>query len=94
MFARTGCLLCGIVIAVVCQFAVASRASAQGLHNILRAQDRMFPAIGPGVQAIKSDAAGHYYILAEPATEILIYSATGKRIREMPFSKPNVSAMT
>ena len=84
MFARTGCLLCGIVIAVVCQFAVASRASAQGLHNILRAQDRMFPAIGPGVQAIKSDAAGHYYILAEPATEILIYSATGKLLGQVP----------
>jgi hypothetical protein len=83
MFARTGCLLCGIAV-VVCQLAIAPRSSAQGLHNILRAQDRMFPAVGPGVQAIKSDSAGHYYVLAEPATSILIYNATGKLLGQIP----------
>jgi len=83
MFARTGCLLCGIIATVVSLF-VAPHASAQGLHNTLRAQDRMFPAVGPGVQAIKSDSAGHYYILAEPATAVLIYNATGKLLGQIP----------
>ena len=44
----------------------------------------MFPEIGPGVAAIKSDASGRYYVLAEPATAISIFQADGKRIGAIP----------
>lgn len=93
MFARTGCVLCGIIAALVCQLAVAPRSSAQGLHNILRAQDRVFPAVGPGVQALRSDSAGHYYILAEPATAILIYNAAGKLLGQIPNANSHGSTI-
>ena len=84
MLGRKGFVLCGVVVGIVCQAAVAPRLSAQGLHNILRAQDRVFPSVGPGVAALKRDSSGHYYILAEPATSILIYNAAGQPLGQIP----------
>ena len=45
---------------------------------------RVFPEIGPGVAAIKIDANGRYYVLAEPATRISIFQSDGKRIGAIP----------
>jgi hypothetical protein len=58
--------------------------SAQGIQNVLRARARVFPAVGPGIAAIKRDASGRYFILAEPASVISIFDSTGKRIDRIP----------
>jgi hypothetical protein len=60
------------------------RVSGQGLQNVLRAQSRAFPAVGPGVAAVKRDSSGRYFILAEPASVISIFDATGKRLDQFP----------
>jgi len=48
------------------------------------ARARVFPEIGPGVAAIRSDANGRYYVLAEPATRISVFQSDGKRIAVIP----------
>ena len=44
----------------------------------------MFPSVGPGVAALRRDSAGRYYILAEPATTILIYDPAGRLVSQIP----------
>jgi hypothetical protein len=66
-------------------FAVPSM-SGQGMQNILHARSRVFPAVGPGVSAMKRDGSGRYFILAEPASTILIFDRAGKRIDQFPNS--------
>jgi len=58
--------------------------SAQGIQNVLRARARVFPAVGPGIAAIKRDSSGRYFILAEPASVISIFDSAGKRIDQFP----------
>ncbi|HXX19818.1 MAG TPA: hypothetical protein VEJ46_10475 [Candidatus Acidoferrum sp.] len=84
MLRRRGLILCGVVGALVCGATATPPASAQGLRDILRAQARVFPDVGPGVQALKRDSAGHYLVLAEPATSVLIYNAAGTLVDRIP----------
>ena len=56
----------------------------QEFSRDLLARARVFPEVGPGVAAIKSDSAGRYYVLADPANAIAIYQADGKRIGQIP----------
>lgn len=56
----------------------------QEFSRELSARARVFPEIGPGVAAIKSDSTGRYYVLADPATTISIFQADGKRIGVIP----------
>jgi hypothetical protein len=75
---------CGLVATFVLGLSVAPRASAQGLQSTLHAGARVFPAVGPGVTALKHDSAGRYYILARPATTISIYDAGGNLVGQIP----------
>jgi len=56
----------------------------QEFSRELVARARVFPEIGPGVAAIKSDSNGRYYVLAEPATVVSIFESGGKRIGAVP----------
>ncbi len=56
----------------------------QEFSRELLARARVFPEIGPGVVAIKSDSAGRYYVLADPANTISVYQADGKLIGRIP----------
>src|SRR5271156_2195661 len=62
-------------------------AQAQGVQTVLHARGRVFPDVGRGAEAIERDAAGHYYVLAAPASVIWIYSADGKRIGQIPSAQ-------
>jgi len=59
-------------------------AQAQGVQTVLHARGRVFPDVGRGAEAIERDAAGHYYVLAAPASIIWIYDAEGRRIGQIP----------
>ncbi|MGB9242183.1 MAG: hypothetical protein WCC03_02440 [Candidatus Acidiferrales bacterium] len=50
----------------------------------IRARARVFPDVGPGLIGIKRDAAGRYYVAASPATKVLVLSADGKSVGEIP----------
>jgi hypothetical protein len=73
-----------LAILVAAGGSLASTASAQGIVRQIFARKRVFPDIGPGVSAVKRDAAGRYYILASPATTIAIYTADGRRVGQIP----------
>jgi len=50
----------------------------------IQARRRVFPEIGPGVSALKRDAAGRYYILAAPATAVAVYDVDGHPLGQIP----------
>jgi hypothetical protein len=60
------------------------RTGAQGIRTIIQSNSRVFPEVGAGVIAIKRAADGRYYILARPATAILVLSADGNPIGRIP----------
>jgi hypothetical protein len=62
-------------------------AHAQGVQTVLHARGRVFPEVGRGAEAIERDPAGHYYVLAAPASVIWIYSADGKCIGQIPSAQ-------
>ncbi len=80
-------LACGCALALTFSSAVNRPAQAQGVQTVLHARGRVFPDVGRGAEAIERDAAGHYYVLAAPASVIWIYSADGKRIGQIPSAQ-------
>src|SRR5580692_221887 len=80
---ETVVLACAFILALA--FASMDRpAQAQGVQTVLHARGRVFPDVGRGAEAIERDAAGHYYVLAVPASVIWIYSEDGRRIGQIP----------
>ena len=71
-----------VALAAVCSPSIS--AQDQSFTRDIQARARIFPAVGPGITAIKRDTAGRYYLLATPATAIQIYSADGKRVGQIP----------
>ena len=59
-------------------------AQDQAFTRDIQARGRLFPELGPGLSALKRDAAGRYYILTAPATSVLIYGADGNRLGQIP----------
>jgi len=59
-------------------------ASGQGMQSVIHSRSRLFPSLGPGIAGLKRDAAGHYYILAEPASTIVIFDSFGRRLGQIP----------
>jgi hypothetical protein len=50
----------------------------------IRAEARVFPEIGPGLEALKRDADGIYYLIAAPAHSVTVFDTDGKRRGEIP----------
>jgi hypothetical protein len=67
-------------------------APAQGVQTVLHARGRVFPDVGRDAAAIERDAAGHYYVLANPASIIWIYNAEGTRIGQIPSAEARAAA--
>jgi hypothetical protein len=88
---RAAVLVSVCVLAVL--FACMERpAEAQGVQTVLHARGRVFPDVGRGAAAIERDAAGHYYVLANPASIIWIYNAEGTRIGQIPSAEARAAA--
>ena len=66
----------------------ASSVRAQEAQPEIVARGRVLPEIGPGLVELKRDSTGRYYAIASPASTVLIYSAGGKRIGQVPAGKP------
>jgi len=80
---RTVVLACAFMLALA-SASMDRSAQAQGVQTVLHARGRVFPDVGRGAEAIERDAAGHYYVLAVPASVIWIYSEDGRRIGQIP----------
>ncbi len=90
MFRRLQIGACVVILVGIAAGWNLSRAAApvadqdQEFSRELLARARLFPEVGSGVVAIKSDSAGRYYVLADPANTIQIYQADGKSIGRIP----------
>jgi len=73
-----------VAVAALSAAAMARPAGGQQLRTSIEARTRVFQAVGPGVTALKHDSSGHYYVLAKPATAILIYASDGSLIGQIP----------
>jgi hypothetical protein len=58
--------------------------TTQTLHNLVASRERVLPQVGSGVIAMREDAAGNVYVLANPAQKILVFDANGKQINQIP----------
>ncbi len=75
-----------VAVCIVFLLAMAHLApiAGQSSEPEIRARARVFPDVAAGLIGIKRDAAGHYYVVASPATKVLVLSADGKRLGEIP----------
>jgi len=73
-----------VCLSVLIAGILAPSVSAQGMQNVLRARSRVFTAVGPGVSAMRRDPSGRYFILARPASTILVFDAAGNRVDQFP----------
>jgi hypothetical protein len=48
------------------------------------AKRRLFEAAGPGLRAVRRDAAGHYYVLTAPGPSVLVFDASGQLLKKVP----------
>lgn len=71
-------------LAFLAPFLAGARSPQEQLDTELTARARAFPSIGPGVKALKRDAAGRYYVLAAPGTSVGIHDADGKPLGHIP----------
>src|SRR6266704_1985707 len=84
------------VLAVTCLLAGAGAAAIaqEQIEGELSAKQRILPAIGPGLQAIRRSGDGRLYVLASPTPGLLVFNSAGKQvlaIAEFSSATPNAS---
>lgn len=84
MTRHIGFRVCGAAIMSLLVAVVAQLVEGQSLHSVVEPRARVFPAVGPGVTALKRDSSRRYYILAKPATVVSIYGSDGNLIGQIP----------
>ncbi|GAC1622085.1 MAG: hypothetical protein NVS9B13_14460 [Candidatus Acidiferrum sp.] len=58
------------------------------MDDQLTARQRLFPAIGPGLRAVKRGPDGRYYVLASPMVGLAVFDAAGVK-RERTIGAPS-----
>src|SRR5438270_11226345 len=79
------CLLAGACASVM----------AQEPEADLSAKQRILPAVGPGLRAVRQGADGRLYILASPSPGLVVVDTKGKQIlsiNEMPTAADSATA--
>jgi hypothetical protein len=81
----------GVVIVFIFCVVAGARLSTAAANNTeedaaqeIFARARVLPGIGPGLIALKRDAAGRYYAAGSPGNVVSIFTADGKRAGEIP----------
>jgi hypothetical protein len=67
-------------LAVMCLLTCGAWSAAAQDEGDLLAKQRVFPAVGPGLRAVKRGADGRLYILASPSPGLLVFDAQGKQV--------------
>ena len=66
---------------------ISSAAFSQSDYEVepeLLARQRVFPAVGPGLQAVARGSEGRYYVLTTLSRAVSVYDSTGKPIGQVP----------
>jgi len=71
---------------------VGAAARAQELEEVdLSAKQRILPAIGPGLRAVRQGADGRLYVLASPSPGLVVVDTKGKQLLSIAESSPSVA---
>src|SRR5690349_9123191 len=93
---RAGCKL--KIISVMCLLAwmsAGAAARAQEPEEVdLSAKQRIVPAIGPGLRAVRLGADGRLYVLASPSPGLSVVDAAGKQLLTIGESPSPASSAT
>ena len=76
--------LCAALLPCLVAAVFFTPAAGQDAELEIRARARVLPDVGPGLIALKRDAAGRYFVAASPANQVSIFSAEGKRVGQIP----------
>src|SRR5215467_7884334 len=68
------------IIAVMCLLACAATGASAQDEGELSAKQRVLPAIGPGLRAVKQGVDGRLYVLASPSPGLVVFDAAGKQV--------------
>src|SRR5487761_1586603 len=78
-------LAAGIAVcAAIFFFAPRSSRAQMDMENEITARARLFPDVGPGIRAVKRDAAGRYYFLSTTDHAVRVYTADNTYLGQIP----------
>lgn len=63
------------------------------MEREITARTRLFPEIGPGIKALKRDAAGRYYVLTAPSPAVQVFGPDGKSLSQIPSDTKSHAAI-
>ncbi|MGC1935341.1 MAG: hypothetical protein WA681_10010, partial [Candidatus Acidiferrales bacterium] len=84
-----GTLLCSAFLL----FAVGKSSAQEEMETEITARARLFPDVGPGIKAMKRDAAGHYYFLSTMDHAVRIYTADNTYLGQIPKNDQGPAAI-
>src|SRR5215467_11569586 len=65
---------------------------AQGPEEVdLSAKQRILPAVGPGLRAVRQGADGRLYVLASPSPGLVVVDTKGRQLVSIAESSPSVA---
>lgn len=59
----------------------------------ITARARLFPDVGPGIKAVRRDAAGHYYFLSTTDSAVRVYAADNTFLGQIPTDAKSPAAI-
>ena len=70
-----------------------SRAQEDDMEIEITARARLFPDIGPGIKAVRRDAAGRYYFLSTTDSAVRVYTADNTFLGQIPTNATGPAAI-
>jgi hypothetical protein len=82
-----------VVMCLLAWMSTGTAARAQEPEEIdLSAKQRILPAIGPGLRAVRQGADGRLYVLASPSPGLVVVDTKGKQLLSIAESSPSVAS--
>ncbi|HEV2313848.1 MAG TPA: hypothetical protein VGR94_00970 [Candidatus Acidoferrales bacterium] len=88
--AAAGMFLCAVFVLFAPRN---SHAQGDDMEIEITARARLFPDIGPGIKAVRRDAAGHYYFLSTTDPAVRVYAADNTFLGQIPTDATGAAAI-
>ena len=74
-------------------FSVGNSSAQEEMETEITARARLFPDIGPGIKAVKRDAAGRYYFLSTMDPDVRVYTAGNTFLGQIPTNATGAASI-
>jgi hypothetical protein len=88
-----GLCLFGAMILLVHLSSAQVQIPQEAVELEITARARLFPAVGPGIKAVKRDSTGRYYVLTAPGQAVQVFSGDGKNLSQIPHESTGHAAI-